>query len=368
MYKIINVSTSYLKFNTELFSYFQLLEPQRKGTKRFLTLSEKVEVIELYNTNQNIRLLVNKFRCGISQIKSILRHQEKYLEDWKNQADPTRSKRGTSEQMKYHRLVMYEWLRRCQYYPVKLTDQYIRENAVRATKILTVTDFRINKEWIRRFKHKFKLNQEELLRNDTHYKKDKPQKSLNFEEIVNDKTFKIEDLDMETTKKTSSGNRYRIRKKSNELKKMSINIKQESSGLKDMDVFMKTTNSPSEENLTSVLNVVGKEIADYTEAVSFLQPLEDFALFKENVRAIGLINQLENLYRDEMLSMKAEEENLLTVLKKPESKDIKNFREAMIYLWPLEQFSLAKENVRAVALINLLENIFRQEMLKAAKS
>lgn len=46
-------------------------------------------------------------------------------------------------------------------------------------------------------------------------------------------------------------------------------------------------------NLASVL----KELDSYTQALEYLKPLEDFVLFKENFRAIGLLSQLELVLR-----------------------------------------------------------------------
>lgn len=46
-------------------------------------------------------------------------------------------------------------------------------------------------------------------------------------------------------------------------------------------------------SLASVL----KELDSYTQALEYLKPLEDFVLFKENFRAIGLLSQLELVLR-----------------------------------------------------------------------
>uniref|UniRef100_A0A1I8NP96 HTH CENPB-type domain-containing protein n=1 Tax=Stomoxys calcitrans TaxID=35570 RepID=A0A1I8NP96_STOCA len=40
-----------------------------------------------------------------------------------------------------------------------------------------------------------------------------------------------------------------------------------------------------------------KDLETYAQALEYLKPLEDFALFKENFRAIGLISQLENILK-----------------------------------------------------------------------
>lgn len=46
-----------------------------------------------------------------------------------------------------------------------------------------------------------------------------------------------------------------------------------------------------------------KEVNSYREALNVLGPLERFVLLKGNVRAVGLINQLENLFRGELERM-----------------------------------------------------------------
>jgi len=40
-----------------------------------------------------------------------------------------------------------------------------------------------------------------------------------------------------------------------------------------------------------------KELDSYHQALEYLKPLEDFVLFKENFRAIGLLSQLELVLR-----------------------------------------------------------------------
>ncbi|XP_001352797.3 nuclear transcription factor Y subunit beta [Drosophila pseudoobscura] len=51
-----------------------------------------------------------------------------------------------------------------------------------------------------------------------------------------------------------------------------------------------------ESNALAITNEL-KELDSYTDALEYLKPLEDFVLFKENFRAIGLLSQLELVLR-----------------------------------------------------------------------
>ncbi|XP_061402517.1 uncharacterized protein LOC133338353 [Musca vetustissima] len=53
-----------------------------------------------------------------------------------------------------------------------------------------------------------------------------------------------------------------------------------------------------------------KDLETYEQALEYLKPLEDFALFKENFRAIGLLSQLEAVLRKGKLSTTEETEQI----------------------------------------------------------
>ncbi|XP_030570845.1 alpha-protein kinase 1 [Drosophila novamexicana] len=55
-------------------------------------------------------------------------------------------------------------------------------------------------------------------------------------------------------------------------------------------------NTPEPSDSSTLANVL-KELDSYTQALEYLKPLEDFVLFKENFRAIGLLSQLELVLR-----------------------------------------------------------------------
>uniref|UniRef100_A0A1I8NS23 HTH CENPB-type domain-containing protein n=1 Tax=Stomoxys calcitrans TaxID=35570 RepID=A0A1I8NS23_STOCA len=56
-----------------------------------------------------------------------------------------------------------------------------------------------------------------------------------------------------------------------------------------------TTNGNTSPAPSSATNI--RDLETYTQALEYLKPLEDFALFRENFRAIGLISQLEAVLR-----------------------------------------------------------------------
>lgn len=58
-----------------------------------------------------------------------------------------------------------------------------------------------------------------------------------------------------------------------------------------------SSDSPPSPSSLADTNTTTKELETYAQALEYLKPLEDFALFKENFRAIGLISQLETILR-----------------------------------------------------------------------
>lgn len=56
-----------------------------------------------------------------------------------------------------------------------------------------------------------------------------------------------------------------------------------------------TTNGNTSPTPSSATNI--RDLETYEQAIEYLKPLEDFALFKENFRAIGLISQLEAILK-----------------------------------------------------------------------
>ncbi|XP_073838784.1 uncharacterized protein [Musca autumnalis] len=55
--------------------------------------------------------------------------------------------------------------------------------------------------------------------------------------------------------------------------------------------------SPAPSSSVDAVDTTPKELETYAQALEYLKPLEDFALFKENFRAIGLISQLETILK-----------------------------------------------------------------------
>lgn len=131
--------------------------------------------------------LAQMFQCGKTQIQNILRRKAKYLDDWANKADPCRVRRGVSGQLLKHRNIMHEWLERCRCYPIKINDELLFSKAVEAARLMDITEFRINNEWMRRFKCKFKLYDDDLFNNDINT-------TIATSDQVEKKSMKIKDI------------------------------------------------------------------------------------------------------------------------------------------------------------------------------
>lgn len=129
------------------------------------------------------------FGCSFQTIQNIIRHKDEHLEDWANNTDPRRVRYRPNSRLRLLQFVTFEWVRRCRYYPMRITDQLIRQAGERAAYFLGISEPRklTGSGWVQRFKDKFKLTNQDLMNTDrvealTASSEDK--QSLDVESIV----------------------------------------------------------------------------------------------------------------------------------------------------------------------------------------
>lgn len=255
--------------------------------RRALLLRERVQVIEMYNTKPrpNYDSLAKMFNCGRSQIKNILRQKGQILQEYQKDPDSDRVRRLVPPILLALNSIVHEWLKRALGYKTPFGGELILEQAVRVAKFLDFDEFEPSKAWLRSFKRRHGYYRVDL-------------QSLNVPEDKT-KSLKIRDI-FEHVKNSIDFNI----KQAIELKLMGDSnciVKNESDSVEIIDSKMDEENEswdisleefPSSENNDE--NVV---IKDNNDALDYLKPLEDFALLTDNFRAIGLISQLESVFR-----------------------------------------------------------------------
>lgn len=106
-------------------------------------------------------------------------------------------------------------------------------------------------------------------------------------------------------------------------------------------------------------------IDSYQTALSYFRPLAEFILSKSKEQTIHMGNQLGNALVKAAETEEEDEmsRNQLSRPLIVNEVQIEKFDDAVQYLQPLEEFVLSKENMRAVGLINQLEILLKDESL-----
>lgn len=255
--------------------------------RRALLLRERVTVIEMYNTRPrpNYDTLAKMFDCGRSQIKNILRQKGQILQEYHKNPDSERVRRKVPQILLTLNRIVDAWLKRALGHKMRVSPEMILQKSVQVQKFLDYDEFEPTKAWLRSFK-----------RRHGYYRVD-----LRSLEIPEDKTksLKIRDIYEDVKHLLDANVRRAI-----ELKLMGETNGDTISKSSDIDTNIDIKDecwdnsieesTPSENMDESVI------IKDNSEALDYLRPLEEFAMLTDNFRAIGLISQLEAIFRAKM--------------------------------------------------------------------
>lgn len=287
-------------------------EDQPRSARNTLRMFEKIRVIQEYESSRSLKHLVAKYQCSRSQIQRILREKDAYLAEWAKNGDGARIRKSRPIKLIALGVFLYEWVQRCQCYAVEITDNSLKKNALAIAEMIGCSEFKANNRFTQRFKKKYKFDDAELadanrpiaLQSD-----DSTRKCTKLAKIIEDVKMEVaanagfsvdKILDDEVAwrhfeRKILTGQRYNNVDNFEEEEKLYDSYSSESNA----DTYQANASSNFSINSTHSPEPA-KEITNYREALNHLGPLEQFALFKENIRAIGLINQLENIFRDNM--------------------------------------------------------------------
>ncbi|XP_055911122.1 uncharacterized protein LOC129945410 [Eupeodes corollae] len=261
---------------------------QRKSSRkrRALLLRERVTVIEMYNTRPrpNYDTLARMFNCGRSQIKNILRQKGQILQEYHKNPESERVRRRVPAILLTLNRLVDEWLRRALGHKIRVSAEMILQKAVQVQQFLDYEEFEPTKAWLRSFRRRHGYYRIDLRTLEVPEDRSKSLKIMDiFEEIKNSIDFNVR---RETEQKL-------VRENSCDL------ILDQDSEI-DSKIIVKNQNwddsleefpsSENNENETVVLK-------DNSDALDYLRPLEEFAMLTDNFRAIGLISQLEAIFR-----------------------------------------------------------------------
>lgn len=278
-------------------------------------MMEKYQVIQEHKRNKSTKELASMFQCGRKQIQRILRHKDEILSEWGHMQDRSTHRQTCSKTIAVE-LILYEWIQRCRLQIEHITDALIGQTVLEIVDLLQHHDFNLTKFFFPIFKKKYKINETDLI-NDNLPVPNSALKSLELTDIFNDIREKYENersepyataqefLDDALAWQTQEANLIMsLRRKSYKAREAEVLSGSENSETNfsnlTIDVVVDTTN-----NSDDFSQPYAKEITSYEEALAYMAPLEEFALINENLRIIGLLNQLENSFKDEIAKKSA---------------------------------------------------------------
>lgn len=283
--------------------FFQFKQSSIYIPRRELTLAERVEIIREHQRSVRTGLIAQQFRCSKQQVRRIIHRKDEYLALWA---------KSTNEEVEMVRRlrtplliatgrILYEWVLRARYY-MDITDDALRESGRAIAAHIKYKDFKSNNRWLGRFKNKYKLHNMKLKNLHRGALDPKHLKPLDIADII--ETIKREDpaslADFEKETESVELPLEGIELQNEEL--LLDPAEDDDRGSSPYDQGIGMDDIPMENGFVENGEDLefAKEISTYKEAINLLGPIEQFVLVKENIRAVGLINQLENLFRDEI--------------------------------------------------------------------
>lgn len=285
------------------------LQAATKRMRNKLSLAERMDVIRRYENKASVRSLAVIFKCGRTQIKSILRNRNYHLMSWLD-SEKQKYDRGSNAQSPVDEPVnriLHEWVKRAQCYQINITDEILLSFGQEIADHLHNKDFVPSNEWLVDFKQRYQLFNIGLNVKQEPNVLPEERKPLSIAIIIDDLQGTYGNSVIPAVNQTQIPDCYGERSESvgsfdgiasGSFYSMDEMLEHEDDSavqVDDDDLTNSSSGKPS-----TMCEETSKEIGNYKEALNHLGPLERFALLKENIRAVGLINQLENLFRAEM--------------------------------------------------------------------
>ncbi|XP_065359785.1 uncharacterized protein LOC135953731 [Calliphora vicina] len=300
-------------------------------TRNILSLADRVEVIREYDshlTRPSLQSLAQKFECSSKQIKNILINRESILQQYKsgdagpqkeiNTRDDGLQKR--QEKIAFLGKVMYEYIQRVLYYNYNIDDEKVRQKALQIKECIAVENFQPTYHWLENFKMTYGIPAFDLqsLRNNiviTEAKRphlsaiDMIQYVSRMEQEAQEpgpKTYAKTDIN--GNGKLSLPNQKRIsvepkiiyeiedEEEDEELQKLHLSDSPPKASIKHNTSSTQSIKYSTKRRASSPL----PDIESVDEALQHVKVLEEYAMLQDNFRAIGLLTQLEQIFKKQV--------------------------------------------------------------------
>lgn len=325
-------------------------------TRNILTTAERIKVIKAYKHMPNYQRLASTFGCSAKQIKNIISNKDQLLRHY----DSVRANKLTDEvtnrrqeKIDFLGKVVYEFLLRALYLRMPIGTTIIRQKAFEVKEAIAIENFSPNNAWLRDFKATYnrldlagmmehlpsdmdqrrslkcidiigyvsQLEREErhkmlmMTKDENCYNvwesEDGSNSSYSYEQTVNspaainnNETGEVLSNAYNDMKSNVGDSVESICNVDRNTEPIVVNLASDDEEASDEGVSLAKTisiNSPANQSTspqkpTSLLPF--PDIHSYPEALRHLRVLEDFAMIEENYRAIGLITQLEQIFKN----------------------------------------------------------------------
>ncbi|XP_058986401.1 uncharacterized protein LOC131806381 [Musca domestica] len=147
-------------------------KPKRRNERNILTFYEKIAVIRYYDeTNISRNSLAKMFHCCATQIRRILERKQELLQQLATLSEADASiiiEEMTRKRRKFEMsaisFILHQWVERCRQMRLRksITNETLKDTAVKMAAILNLPAFRPSYRWLNRFRGKYKYNDEDL--------------------------------------------------------------------------------------------------------------------------------------------------------------------------------------------------------------
>lgn len=137
-----------------------------------MTFYEKIAVIRYYDeTNISRNSLAKMFHCCATQIRRILERKQELLQQLATLSEADASiiiEEMTRKRRKFEMsaisFILHQWVERCRQMRLRksITNETLKETALKMAAILNLPSFRPSYRWLNRFRGKYKYNDEDL--------------------------------------------------------------------------------------------------------------------------------------------------------------------------------------------------------------
>ncbi|KAM7359023.1 uncharacterized protein ACRADG_003779 [Cochliomyia hominivorax] len=301
-------------------------------TRNILSLADRVEVIREYDrhlTRPSLQSLAKKFDCSSKQIKNILLNRDTILNSYQaidggQKSEDVQQKR--QEKIDFLGKVIYEYIQRALYFNYNIDDEKVRQKALQVKECIAVENFQPTNAWLQDFKRTYGIPAFDLqsLRNNVviteakrphmsaldmiqyvsrmeqeaqHYNR----KNANYSKAdINGNNNSNHHLDDSQNFNNSLEPKiiYEIEdedEEDEELQKLSFN---------DAPLKPSKNSHNISNNMPSVKSISKRsaspplpDIESVDEALKHIKVLEEYAMLNDNFRAIGLLTQLEQIFK-----------------------------------------------------------------------